>query len=107
MKLLYLIPARSGSKGIPGKNTKSLAGKPLLYYAIDLARCIAKEEDICLSTDSLEIIDVAQKTYTLEAMGDDRKITSLIEMLRPLGIKELVRSGKVAITREPITASSK
>lgn len=54
-----------------------------------------------------KIIDVAQKTYTLEAMGDDRKITSLIEMLRPLGIKELVRSGKVAITREPITASSK
>jgi CMP-N,N'-diacetyllegionaminic acid synthase len=61
MKFLYLIPARGGSKGIPGKNIKPLAGKPLINYAIDLARRFAKDGDICLSTDNTQIIDTAQK----------------------------------------------
>ena len=47
-----------------------------------------------------QIIDVSPKTYTIEAIGDNRQITSLIELLRPIGIKEIVRSGKVAISRE-------
>lgn len=47
-----------------------------------------------------KIIDVSPKTYTIEALGDERQIRSLIELLRPIGIKELVRSGKVAISRE-------
>ena len=46
------------------------------------------------------IIDVSPKSYTLQAIGDERQIRSLIELLRPIGIKELVRSGKVGITRE-------
>ena len=60
MKALYLIPARGGSKGIPHKNIKPLAGKPLICYAIDAAREVAADEaDICLSTDDEEIIRVA------------------------------------------------
>ncbi|MDD3238320.1 MAG: acetolactate synthase small subunit [Candidatus Gastranaerophilales bacterium] len=47
-----------------------------------------------------KIIDVTHKTYTLQAIGDNRQIRSLIELLRQLGIRELVRSGKVAISRE-------
>ncbi len=47
-----------------------------------------------------KVVDVTNKTYTLQAIGDSRQIRSLIELLRPLGIKELVRSGKVAISRE-------
>ncbi|MCI5824048.1 MAG: acetolactate synthase small subunit [Candidatus Gastranaerophilales bacterium] len=47
-----------------------------------------------------KIIDVSPKTYTLMAVGEERQITALIELLRHLGIKELVRSGKVAISRE-------
>ena len=47
-----------------------------------------------------KIIDVSPKTYTLQAIGDERQIRSLIELLRPIGIKELVRSGKVGISRE-------
>lgn len=47
-----------------------------------------------------EIIDVSPKTFTLEVMGDEIKIRSVIELLRPLGIKEIARSGKVAILRE-------
>lgn len=47
-----------------------------------------------------KIVDVSPKSYTIEAMGDEIKIKSLIELFRPIGIKELVRSGKVAILRE-------
>lgn len=45
-----------------------------------------------------KIIDANNKQYTLQALGDERSIDSLIEMLKPLGIKEFVRSGKVALS---------
>ena len=35
---LFVIPARGGSKGLPGKNIKELCGKPLIAYSIDVAR---------------------------------------------------------------------
>jgi CMP-N,N'-diacetyllegionaminic acid synthase len=60
MRCLYLITARGGSKGIPGKNIKLLGGKPLIAYTIDAALGVAKREDICLSTDSPQIIGVAE-----------------------------------------------
>ena len=56
MKPLVIIPARGGSKGIPHKNIKPLAGKPLIYYTIDTARQIVPDEDICVSTDDQNII---------------------------------------------------
>lgn len=59
MKTLYLIPARGGSKGIPHKNIRPLAGLPLIGYSINVARCLADDSDICLSTDDPEIADVA------------------------------------------------
>jgi N-acylneuraminate cytidylyltransferase len=61
MKTLFIIPARGGSKGIPGKNIKPLAGKPLICYAIDVARQLAPDEDICVSTDSAEIVGVVEQ----------------------------------------------
>lgn len=60
MKTLFLIPARGGSKGIPGKNIKKLGGKPLICHAIDQARALTDQENICLSTDSPEIREVAE-----------------------------------------------
>ena len=60
MKILYLIPARGGSKGLPNKNIRKLNGKPLINYSIDFARHFAKDENICLSTDSDEIIACAK-----------------------------------------------
>ena len=56
MKSLVIIPARGGSKGIPHKNIKPLNGKPLIHYTIDVARGVAKDEDICVSTDDPDII---------------------------------------------------
>lgn len=61
MKTLCVIPARGGSKGIPKKNIMPLGGKPLIYYAIDGARSIVKDTDICVSTDDPDIIRTVEK----------------------------------------------
>lgn len=60
MKSLFLITARGGSKGIPHKNIKPLNGKPLIYYAIDVARQFVDDEDICVSTDGYDIIKTVE-----------------------------------------------
>lgn len=60
MSLLFVIPARGGSKGIPGKNIKKLGGKPLIEYAIEIARQLADDKDICVSTDSSAIKAIAE-----------------------------------------------
>ena len=46
-----------------------------------------------------KVIDVGTKTYTLEVTGDDKKINAILSLLKPLGIKELVRTGSVAMIR--------
>lgn len=61
MRTLVVIPARGGSKGIPHKNIKPLAGKPLIEYTIDVARQVADDCDICVSTDDWDIINLVEK----------------------------------------------
>ena len=61
MKPLVIIPARGGSKGIPQKNIKLLAGKPLVHYTIEVALELFIAGDICVSTDSEEIKTVAEQ----------------------------------------------
>lgn len=46
-----------------------------------------------------KIVDVTHRTYTLEASGDEDKIRALLELLRPFGIQEFVRTGRIAIAR--------
>lgn len=59
--ILYVIPARGGSKGIPGKNIKPLAGRPLIAYSIDVAKQLADDPtDICVSTDDPKIAATAE-----------------------------------------------
>lgn len=62
MKPLVVIPARGGSKGIPRKNIKRLAGKPLIHYTIEAARHVFDDDVICVSTDDKEIKEVAEDT---------------------------------------------
>ena len=57
---LFVIPARGGSKGLPGKNIKDLCGKPLIAYSIDIARAFTDDKNICVSTDSNEIKQVVE-----------------------------------------------
>jgi len=59
-KVLAIIPARGGSKGIPKKNIRLLAGKPLLEYTIDAAKNSNELHKIVVSTDNPEIGSVAE-----------------------------------------------
>jgi acetolactate synthase I/III small subunit len=52
------------------------------------------------------VIDSTPATYTIEVTGDPKKIEAIINLLQPLGIKELTRTGRVAVAREPIRASA-
>ena len=78
-------------------------------------KCIQKELILCKVTAKdndrseilriaeifdAKIIDVSTDTYTLQFCGDTREVTTILALLKPLGVKELVRSGAVAITRE-------
>ncbi len=58
---LYLIPARGGSKGLPGKNIKKINSKPLIIHSLEVAKACKHQNDIIhLSTDDIEIKQVAE-----------------------------------------------
>lgn len=61
MRVLALIPARGGSKGIPGKNIRKLNGIPLIGHTIRAAKKVSRISHIVVSTDSPEIAQVAGK----------------------------------------------
>lgn len=70
-KYVALIPARGGSKSIPLKNIKKIAGKPLVYWTIEAAINCTKVDKVYLSTDSVKIIDAAKiiKSEKFETIG--------------------------------------
>jgi CMP-N,N'-diacetyllegionaminic acid synthase len=57
--VLCVIPARGGSKGLPGKNLRSLGGRPLIAWSIDVARRSRAIDRVVVSTDDEEIAAVA------------------------------------------------
>lgn len=60
-KVLAIIPARGGSKGLPGKNIKELCGKPLIAWSIEQAKSCSDIDRMVVSTDDKGIADVARK----------------------------------------------
>jgi CMP-N,N'-diacetyllegionaminic acid synthase len=74
--VLGIIPARGGSKGIPGKNVRPLAGRSLIEYAVDVARASGVVDRLILSTDSEEIA----------ALG--RRIGLEVPFLRPAALAQ-------------------
>jgi len=60
LRVLGIIPARGGSKGVPRKNIRTLSGRPLIYYTI--AACLKSERltDFVLTSEDREILDIAQ-----------------------------------------------
>lgn len=59
--VIAIVPAREGSKGLPGKNIKLLAGKPMIAYTIEAALQSKNINRVIISTDSEEIADIAIK----------------------------------------------
>ena len=69
---IAIIPARGGSKRIPGKNIRDLAGRPMIAYTIQAARASGLFERVVVSTDSQEIAKIAED-HGAEAPFLDRK----------------------------------
>ncbi len=65
MKVLAIIPARKGSKRLPGKNRKSLGGIPMITWAINSVKEIPEITDILISTDDPEIVKIASEHKVL------------------------------------------
>tara|TARA_B110001454_G_scaffold218918_2_gene248573 strand:- start:299 stop:1030 length:732 start_codon:yes stop_codon:yes gene_type:complete len=60
-KVLAVVSARSGSKGVPNKNIKLLGGKPLILYSLEKLLKVKEIDKIILSSDSDKILNIAQK----------------------------------------------
>ncbi len=84
MKILAVIPARAGSKGIPNKNIRIVNGKPLIYYSINNAKNSKYITDIIVSTDSEQVkiiskqMGVQYKNRSKELCGDSITLDSVI-----------------------------
>ena len=74
-RVLGIIPARGGSKRLPGKNIKLLNGKPLIVHSIEFAVNSKMIDKLIVSTDSFEIADVARK-YGAEVMMRPAELAS-------------------------------
>lgn len=59
-RVVAMIPARSGSKGLPGKNVKELCGRPLMYYSIQPALDCALIDAVYVNSDSQEYLSTAR-----------------------------------------------
>ena len=60
MRLLAIIPARGGSKGVPRKNTRLLGGQPLIAYSIATAKAAKAVDRLVVSTDDAEIAEISR-----------------------------------------------
>ncbi len=105
--ILAVIPARGGSKGLPGKNIRMLAGKPLIAWSIEAAKASRYVDRLIVSTDSVEIADTAKQwgaeapflrpanlatdeakgmdvvLHALEQLGPTSSSSSLVLLLQP------------------------
>lgn len=61
LNVVAVIAARGGSKGLPGKNIRPLAGKPLIAYSVEAAKASPYVDRVIVTTDSPEIAEVARK----------------------------------------------
>lgn len=83
MKIIAIIPARGGSKGIPGKNIKLLAGKPLIAWSIEAAKGSKLIERVIVTTDDEKIAIVAQK-YGAEVLMRPKELAEDITPMDPV-----------------------
>src|ERR1700722_13270421 len=59
-RVIAVIPARGGSKSVPGKNIRPLGGKPLLAWSVEIAQQVEEIDRIIVSTDDSEIASVGR-----------------------------------------------
>jgi acetolactate synthase-1/3 small subunit len=81
-----------------------LLDKEYVAREMVLVKVAAKAEnraEILSITDIFrgKVVDASPKSYTIEVTGDERKIMAFLELLKPMGIKEMARTGRVALVR--------
>ena len=76
MKVIAIIPARGGSKGVPGKNRKSILGKPLINYTVETALKSGLLSDVWVSTDDKLIIECVNEFDNLLLHKRDAKLAT-------------------------------
>jgi CMP-N,N'-diacetyllegionaminic acid synthase len=74
-RVIAVIPARGGSKSVPEKNIRSLGGKPLLAWSIEVARQVSEIDRIIVSTDDAQIASVG-RTYGAEVYARPSHLAS-------------------------------
>lgn len=79
-KILCVVPARSGSKGLPGKNIKELFGKPLVAWSIEQGLKSKYVNDVIVSTDCEEIAKIA-KNMELQFLFLDQNFLPRMKLL--------------------------
>ena len=90
-RAIAVIPARGGSKSVPGKNIRSLGGKPLLAWSIEVAKKVSEIDRVIVSTDDAQIASVGRaygaEVYTRPphlATDDALVIDALKDLLETL-----------------------
>lgn len=89
---------------IPVIKVANLSVGDAIEYEIGLLKVNVNDENRAefmniVAQASATIMDVNDKTYTIKIDGDEKQVQTFAELVRPFGIKEFVRSGKVAITK--------
>ena len=97
-KVIAVVPARGGSKSVPGKNIRPLGGKPLLAWSIEVARQVREIDRIIVSTDDDQIASVGRE-YGAEVYGRPAHLATdealVIDALKDL-IQTLKAEGEAA-----------
>jgi acetolactate synthase-1/3 small subunit len=81
-----------------------LTGKSFVERELALIKVRAEENtraEVLRTVDIFrgKVVDVTSKTYTVEVTGTEDKIRAIIDLLRPMGIREITRTGRVAVPR--------
>jgi len=81
LNILIVIPARGGSKGIPRKNLRALAGRPLIYFSVKSGLSSRYHPDVYVSSEDEEIISIAQKigAKTIKRDYNDAKDSTTLD----------------------------
>jgi len=82
-----------------------LTGSSYVQREMSLVKVLAKPEhraEILRIVDIFrcKVVDVGQEHYTLEITGDEGKMTAILNLLKPIGIKEIAKTGSIALFRE-------
>ncbi len=106
--VIAIIPARAGSKGLPGKNVRPLCGKPLLAWSIESALKSRYVDEVLVSTDGDEIAGVAAKfgakvpfRRPAELSGDEATTLSAVEHALAYYQREFDRRFDLLVLLEP------